>query len=85
MKIMHSNGLISVPVATMSTVIAMRGLYELRKPASRFSAVSPVVRYVIFLQKSLPFPNSVVDDTQYILSVGIVFGKDERFRDMLFC
>ena len=54
----HSSGFTSVPVAIMSTVTAMRGLYELRNSASRSSGFLPVVLDVIFWQKSLPLPNS---------------------------
>ena len=44
MKIKHSRGLTSVPVAIMSTVTAMRGLVEVRNLANRSSGFSPVVR-----------------------------------------
>ena len=42
MKKTHSSGLTSVPVAIMSTVTAMRGLYELRNEASNSSAFRAV-------------------------------------------
>ena len=58
MKSRHSSGFTSVPVAIMSTVTAMRGLYELRNSFSSSSGFLPVVFDVIFWQKSLPLPNS---------------------------
>ena len=39
MKSRHSSGFTSVPVAIMSTVTAMRGLYVLRKLAEQFVGV----------------------------------------------
>lgn len=59
MNITTSMGLMSVPVAIMSTVTAMRGSKELRNAWIRFDGLSAVVRYVIFWQKSLPLPNSL--------------------------
>ena len=42
MKKTHSSGFTSVPVAIMSTVTAIRGLYELRNAWIRSSVFRPV-------------------------------------------
>jgi hypothetical protein len=52
-----SSGLMSVPVAIMSTVTAIRGLYEIRNDWIRSSGLTGVL-YVIFWQNSFPFANS---------------------------
>ena len=53
MKIIHSSGLMSVPVAIISTVTAIRGIGEFLKLEINSSGFS-LVRYVIFLQNSFP-------------------------------
>ena len=55
---MHSSGLMSVPVAIISTVTAIRGLTEFLKLFMRSSGFAPVVLYVIFWQNSFPSPNT---------------------------
>ena len=58
-----SSGLTSVPVAIMSTVTAMRSVGDRQNSlirSSGFACLPAAVFdwYVIFLQKSLPFPNT---------------------------
>ena len=83
MNITISIGRMSVPVAIMSTVTAMRGSKLLRKDWMRSRGFAAGDLVGDLLAEGVAPPELVADDPDDVLGVAVVLGEDQGLRDLL--
>ena len=77
----HSSGFTSVPVAIMSTVTAMRGLYELRKSCKQFVGLLAGALRRDLLAEVVALAELLADDPHDVFGVQVGLGEDQRLRN----
>ena len=78
----HSSGFTSVPVAIMSTVTAMRGLYVLRNSAREFFGLLAGALRRDLLAEVVALAELLADDPHDVLGVQVGLGEDQRLRNL---
>ena len=82
MKIRHSSGFTSVPVAIMSTVTAMRGKYELRNSRQEFVRLLAGAFGGDLLAEVVPLAELFADDPHDVFGVQVGLGEDQGLGNL---